>query len=134
MSTVNIEGLVFTYLNGQSLGCDITPETPDDQTAAWIKVTLLGTRIEGNSNADVFHDYHVQFDCYAGIDGPEGQSEAEDYYQLLRAALTDWPAVGGEVTAVRFTNAMRLPDPSFKPSRQRYILDAHFFARESVGS
>ena len=134
MSTVNIEGLVFTYLNSLSLGIAITPETPDDQTQPWIKVTMLGTRTAGNQNADYFHDFHVQFDVYAGTDGPEGQPEAEGYHQDLRDALTAWPQLDQGVSAVRFTNAMRLPDPAFKPSRQRYMLDTHLYARQAVGS
>jgi hypothetical protein len=127
---IDIEAIVTAYLKPEvSDLADVTGNTPENIDQAWVRVRHIGTSAAGNRDVDAFNSYHLQFDCYAGTPGPEGQGEASAIYRAVRAALTVMPEDVGEVTAVRFVNALRLPDDSLKPSRQRYILDARVFAK-----
>ena len=127
---IDIEAIVTAYLKLEvSDLADVTGNTPENIDQAWVRVRHIGTSAAGNRDVDFFNSYHLQFDCYAGTPGPEGQGEASAIYRAVRAALTAMTEDVDEVTAVRFVNALRLPDDSLKPSRQRYILDARIFAK-----
>ena len=126
----DVEAIVTAYLTPEV--ADLAPvvgNTPENIDQSWVRVRHIGTSAVGNRDVDAFNSYHLQFDCYAGTPGPEGQGEASAIYRAVRAALTAMPEEVGEVTAVRFVNALRLPDNDLKPSRQRYILDARIFVK-----
>jgi hypothetical protein len=127
---IDIEAIVTAYLKPEVADlADVTGNTPENIDRAWVRVRHIGTAAAGNRDVDAFNAYHLQFDCYAGTPGPEGQGEASAIYRAVRAALTLMPEEVAGVTAVRFVNALRLPDESLKPPRQRYILDARVFVK-----
>lgn len=129
--TGDLEKIVTAHLSTE-LSERVAGETPHDTTQKWVKVTLLDVETVGNRDADFFHAYHLQFDCYAGRDGREGQGEANELCRNTRAALK---ALDGQtkdtaiISAVRFGTMMRLPDTAFEPARQRYMLEATVYAR-----
>lgn len=127
---IDIEAELTSYLTPEVAGLAIVVgNTPEDIDQAWVRVRLIGTQPAGNLDADVLNAHHVQFDCYAGTPGKEGQGEAVALYETVRAALIDFPDTVTAVTAVRFVNALRMPDESLKPPRQRFILDARIYAK-----
>jgi len=108
----------------------VVPETPDDTSDAWVKVSLVNIRQVSAPDADYFNAYFLQLDCYPSGDGVEYQEEAFDLCNEVRALLTLMPAAEHDeavVTAVRFGNSRRLPDQEFKPPRHRYFLEAYVY-------
>jgi hypothetical protein len=127
---IDIEAIVTAYLTPEVADLAVVVgNTPEDIDQPWVRVRHIGTAAAGNRDADYFHSFHIQFDCYAGTPGPEGQGEASTLYRAVRTTLALMPEEVDEVTAVRFVNALRLPDDALKPSRQRYILDARVYAK-----
>ena len=127
---IDIEAVVTAYLTPEVADlAPVTGNTPENIDQSWVRVRHVGTTAAGNRDADVLNAYHLQFDCYAGTPGPEGQGEASAIYRAVRAALTAMPEDVASVNAVRFVNALRLPDDALKPARQRYILDARIWAK-----
>lgn len=127
---IDIEAVVTTYLTPEV--ADLAPvvgNTPENVDQAWVRVRLLGTAQAGNRDVDIFHSHHIQFDCYAGTPGREGQSEASTLYRAVRAALVLMPEEVESIKAMRFTNALRIPDTDLRPPRQRFILDARIYAK-----
>jgi formylmethanofuran dehydrogenase subunit A len=127
---IDLEAELTTYLTPLVSGLAIVVgNTPEDIDQAWVRVRMIGTQPAGNADADILKAHHVQFDCYAGTPGKEGQGEAVNLYESVRAALVGFPAAVADVSAVRFTNALRMPDESLRPPRQRFILDARIHVR-----
>lgn len=127
---IDIEAEVTAYLTPEIAPLAIVVgNTPENIDQSWVRVRQIGTSPAGNRDVDVLNSHHIQFDCYAATPGREGQGEAAAIYRAVRSALVEMPDEIGEVTAVRFTNALRMPDDSLKPPRQRFILDARIFAK-----
>jgi hypothetical protein len=127
---IDAEALLTEYLKpiADQLDAVVVGEAPEDTAQAFVKLTQIDARNQGNPDVDRFTRFQVQLDCYASENGPVGQSEAAALYRAMRAALVELPEEGGEVTAVRFGSAIRMPDNDFKPARQRFIFDAHVYA------
>lgn len=132
---VEMEKVLRAYLNTQDLGVKIAGENPKDTEQGWLKLTQLDDRAVGVEEADYFHNHHIQVDCYASVNGTAGQDEARDLYIATRAAIVCMKYADLEdavVTTVRFGACPRVPDEAFNPPRQRYIIDAHIYAHESL--
>jgi hypothetical protein len=127
---IDAEALLTAYLKpfAENLSAVVVGEAPEDTAQAFVKLTQIEARNQGNPDVDRFTRFQIQIDCYASENGPEGQGEASELYRTMRAALVDLPAEEAEVTAVRFGSAIRMPDKDFKPARQRFIFDAHVYA------
>ena len=82
---IDIEKVLTAYLKTET-GERIVGETPTSTGSPWVKVTLLDTD-DRSRPTDRLLRHFVQFDCYAGSDGPSGQGEAQALCDQVRAAL-----------------------------------------------
>lgn len=122
---INIESLLTTYLKTET-GERIVGETPSTTSEPWVKVTLLDA-YDRTRPVDRLNRFIVQLDCYAGVNGPTGQGEAQGIASTVRAFLLAMPGenfTGAVVTNVVARGPRRIPDVEFKPARQRYIVEA----------
>jgi len=121
---IDIEKVLTAYLKTET-GERIVGETPTSTGSPWVKVTLLDTD-DRSRPTDRLLRHFVQFDCYAGSDGPSGQGEAQALCDQVRAALRQLSVVDlpeGVVTSVEIRGPRRIPDLDFESARQRYILE-----------
>jgi len=128
---INAEKLVKDYLEVE-LATRVGGSAPKDTGQAWIKVTQLDERNVAGERTDHFNAYYLQLDCYASVDGPAGQVEALALYQSARNALRVMPDetfTDAVVSAVTFGSCPRMPDETFDPPRQRYILNINLYGR-----
>lgn len=126
----DIEKLVTNHLKAE-VTTRVFGETPSNQETPWVKVTQLDPRTIGSEQADYFHAFYMQLDCYAGGNGAQYQGEASLLARQARAALVAMPEetfTDAVVTAVTFGSCPRIPDTEFDPARQRYILDVYVYA------
>lgn len=126
----DIEKITTAYLKTE-LGDKVAGTTPSDTKQSWVRVTQVNVRPVGGIDADHFHNFHIQLDCYASENGAEYQASASTLCREAREAMRVMPQstfTGAVVTAVRFGSSPRVPDTTFKPPRQRYILDCFVYA------
>lgn len=126
----DIEAIVTAHLKAELVET-VTGTTPRDTRQAWVKVTQIDVRNVSAPKSDHFNSFHIQLDCYASDNGPQYQGEAGDLFRSARAAmlaLPDETLTGAVVTAVTFGSSPRIPDTSFEPPRQRYVLDTYVYA------
>lgn len=131
----DIEKIASDYLREDPdveamVGRRIVGKPPSNTDDPWVMVTVLDDGADPRSKAEYLFEHMVQFDCYAGKEGPDrgGQPEANRLYRAVRAALHAMPDVdhdGAVVSAVRFSSSPRLRDTDFKPARDRRVLTAH---------
>lgn len=125
---IDVEKLLATYLKGET-GERIVGEIPSSTGTPWVLVRQHDvddrTRPTGRLNR-----HFVQLDCYAGVDGPGGQGEAQGIAATVREFLLLMPTeefTDAVVTAVEVRGPRRIPDIGFSPARQRYILEADIY-------
>ena len=123
------EAIIIPYLYNHpdlvALDARVASQLPATFTRPWVKATQLNARNHPSSPAEHLITYSMQFDCYAGSTG--GQAEANLLSRTVRAVLHALPQAtvsGAVVSRVTFTTHMRLPDDSFEPARERYVIDA----------
>lgn len=128
--SVNAEKIVKDYLEAE-LDVWVGGSTPKNTNQSWVRITQLDDRNVAGQRTDHFNSHFLQLDCYASGDGIEYQVEAGNLYRQARAALVAMPnetISGVVVTAVTFGACPRIPDESFEPPRQRYIIDCFLYA------
>ena len=125
----DVEVLVVAHLRDTSAVTAITDrigtEHPDDFTDPWVKVQTLD---EQQASRPALHLVAplVQVDVYAGapVAGVPSKREVSELARTVREALVALPT-GAHTDAVvtASTAALRpLPDTTFDPARQRYII------------
>lgn len=122
---IDIEALLTTYLKTET-GERIVGETPSSTGSPWVRLVLLDTD-DRTRPTDHLLRYFVQLDCYASVNGPAGQGEAQAIASNVRAMLLAMPTeefTDAVVTSVEIRGPRRLSDIDFNPARQRYILEA----------
>lgn len=133
----DIEALAGAWLRDHpdllSLNVRVAGSTPSSMTGPWIRVTLLTDPDVGTSQAEHLIDYTLQLDCYAGsvaMQAFAGQARASLVSRRARAILKARQGVqddGVVVTSVRSTRS-RLPDTTFEPAMERYVLTVDLMA------
>lgn len=128
----DVELLVGGWLRAHpdidALDARVAGRTPATQTKPWIRVTQIDAGDSTTSSVEYFLEYLLQLDCYAGEDAMTahaGQSEASALVRAARAVLKDREGRAGDgvvVTQVLFQGMSRIPDISFEPARERFIL------------
>lgn len=128
----DIEALVGTWLRDhpdlQSLNVRVAGATPSSMTGPWIRVTKLGSPDVGASQSRYLIDHTLQLDCYAGSTAMQafaGQARASLVARRARAILEAKQGQqidGVVVTRVRCVGDPRLPDTTFEPAMERYVL------------
>ena len=124
----DIEALLVGYL-GPLLGIRIVTVQPDQQAEPWVKIAQLDAKDVSGSYSERLIEYMVQFDFYAGRD--ENSVDASTSARVGRQLLAELPSYGGGdavVSRVQFISMPHLPDPSFEPARERYVLTANIAA------
>lgn len=136
MSTVAVpdaELIVGAYLRTHAdivaLQTRVVGETPSDTDGSWVQLIELDAPSDPRSTADHLVASYFQVSIYASKDGVDGsqQKELSSLRLAVRRVLQDMPAAslsGAVVSRVRINGDSRIPDPTFKPSRQRRIISA----------
>lgn len=125
----DIEAVMTGYLKGcapiAELGARIVGKMPSETAKPWVRITLLDPKAVDDSRSDHLIDWMVQFDCYAGSTG--GQGEASLLMRTVRRELRllyEREAEGAVITGVRFLSAPRQEDTNFEPARTFFPLTA----------
>lgn len=137
----DIEALVGGWLRDhpdlQSLNVRVAGATPSSMTNPWIRVTMLAAPDAGSSQTEHLIDFTLQLDCYAGSTAMQafaGQARASLVARRARAILKGregGQADGVVVTRVR-TGGARLPDTTFEPAMERYVLTVDLMAHVAL--
>lgn len=120
-----ISGYLRTAPAMTALSARVVGKTPATTTDPWVRVTQLDDRAVGGHRSDHFHEFYLQFDCYAGHDG--GQPEASTLARTVRALLVDAPAASLDavVNGVDIRSQARIPDSDVdEPARERFVITA----------
>lgn len=120
----DVEKVISKYLRTET-GERLVGKTPEDTDDSWVRLTRLDARTVGGDRHDHAIEAFVQLDCYAGKDG--GQPEANTLGREIRAALIDMPNhthAEATVSGVEIRSDARVPDQTFKVTRERVILTA----------
>jgi hypothetical protein len=136
----DIEAILGNYLRTHpdivALGARVGAEVPSSSVNPWVRITQLDAADYTDASLEYFIEYLVQVDSFAGktaTDAKRGQEEAHDVSKAVRAAMKhleqlDLGPATPVVSCVRFRQHARLPDTSFEPPRQRYMLEAFIYA------
>lgn len=127
----DVEALVGGWLAGHSdvaaMDARVASSTPASMSRPWIRVTLLAPE-------DVAHGlehlvvFTLQLDCYAGAVAQAAFAGRQEAWTLSARARAVLHAVKGSVgggvvvTNVGFPGHVRVPDTTFEPARERYVL------------
>jgi hypothetical protein len=126
----DVEALLTAYLTPvvEGLGSEVVDQTPDDTNGSWVLLTLL------DDPADPVADHAVramvQLDCYASKGADDPHAEASLLRRTVRAAIADIENAdheGAVVSGAAINGSLRLPDETFAPPRERYVLTATVF-------
>lgn len=130
----DLEAIVGAHLRAHpdivALNTRVAGRTPGSMTNSWVRVTQLDAADSRVSQVEHLIDFPLQLDCYAGsaaMDAHSGQTQASLLARTVRAVLKsmEGQSVGGVVvTRVRFNGMPRLPDTTFEPARERFVLTA----------
>jgi hypothetical protein len=125
---VDTERIISAYLRDHPLLAQwadrIVPRTPSSTASAWLRVQLIDGRQAPRSRALHLINTLVQIDCYAG-EGAGGQGDANGMAVAVVEALNAMPGAstpGAFVSSAR-SSWRRLPDTTFTPARERYIVE-----------
>jgi hypothetical protein len=125
------EAIVGRYLredpNILALDARVVGRTPRSTTGPWIRLTQLDARAISGTEADHLIDFYLQLDGFAGTEGDQELAS-----RLVRSARSSLRGMRGEVedvvvTDVRFGVFSHVPDRSFTPEVERYVLDAFVY-------
>lgn len=123
-----VGGWLREHPNVTMMGARVAGRTPSSMTSPWVRVTQLAADDSPTSGIDYLIDYALQLDCYAGGVAQAaftGQAEASLLARRVRAILKGMEgaqADGVVVTRVAFPGHARLPDTTYEPARERYVL------------
>ena len=125
---IDVEKLLTTYLKAET-GERVVGEIPSSTGTPWILIRQFDAD-DRTRPTDRLNCHFLQLDCYASVNGPEGQGEAASLAFEVRKALHDMPVTdftGAVVTSVVVRGPRRITDTGFSPARQRYILEAEIY-------
>lgn len=114
-----------------ALDARVAGQIPRTFTKPWVRVTQLdATNVSDSDDIEHLMSYLIQLDCYAGSDPQIGQAEASALARAVRGVLFSCKdsVVDAVISTVTFRNHARIPDLSFDPPRERFVLDAEVFA------
>jgi hypothetical protein len=122
-----VSGVLRNHPDVMALDARVAGKLPASFTKPWVRVTQLdATNVTGGAPEHLIN-FYLQFDCYAGSDTDQAQSEASRLGRTIRAVLHSLPdqsLSGVVVTHVAFASDARIPDEAFTPARERVVLDA----------
>ncbi len=129
-----MEKILVDYLGGDSaiegiVGDRIATKTPRTLDEPWIRLSVLADPPAGKSSVDHNIAFYVQLDCYAGEDGT--QAAANLLARSVRASLGEMPKQehdGAVVSGVKVEGSRPMPDDTFEPTMDRYIVTATVWA------
>lgn len=125
---IDVEKLLAAYLKTET-GERVVGEIPASTGTPWVLVRQLDVD-DRTRPTDRLNRHFVQIDCYASVDGPAGQGEAQAIAATVREFLLVMPSeefTDAVVTSVEVRGPRRIPDTGFSPARQRYILEADIY-------
>ncbi len=129
-----MEKILVDYLGGDSaiegiVGDRIATKTPRTLDEPWIRLSVLADPPAGKSSVDHNIAFYVQLDCYAGEEGT--QAAANLLARSVRASLGEMPKQehdGAVVSGVKVEGSRPMPDDTFEPTMDRYIVTATVWA------
>lgn len=127
MAVPSAERIVGDYLRTDAGVAAITDrvvgKTPSNVARPWVRVTLIDDPPVDGGVTDRAVAAQLQIDCFAGTDGD--QEDADDLRVAVREALQEIAGVRGSavVTGARCSSS-RVPDATFEPAMERYIVAA----------
>lgn len=104
----------------------IGTQTPAETDRPWIRIRQVDDSIRVPNVLHLVAVY-LQLDCYGGGDRTTAERESGLLARTAREFLAEMPAAQHDdavVTAVRFGSSPDVPDPDFKPARERVALEA----------
>lgn len=111
-----------------AMNANVGPRTPTAMTRPWIRVTQLDASDSTTLAIEHLIEWMIQLDCYAGSTATEafaGQAEASRLTRTARAVLKARQgrvSDGLVVSRVVFGGQSRIPDTSFEPALERFVL------------
>jgi hypothetical protein len=132
-----MEKIFVDYLGGDSaieaiVGDRIATKTPRTLDAPWVRISVLADPPAGKSSADHNIAFYVQLDCCAGKKGT--QVDANLLARSVRASLGEMPQqehADAVVSGVKVEGSRPMPDDTFEPTMDRYIVTATVWAHSS---
>src|SRR4051794_1524364 len=131
----DFEKIIGDYLLGDpglsGIDARVSSVLPTNFTKPWVRVTQLDAINRTGTSVEHLIEYALQFDCYAGSSATNGRDQASALSRIVRSALklAEGNQVGDvTISSVDVTSHLRLPDQSFDPWRERYVLDVGVYA------
>lgn len=132
------EKLIGDYLRGESditdlVGQRVSGKHPRNTDTPWVKVTHISDEAITTRPLHVY-EVRLQFDCYGGDDDATAHEEASELARTLRQVLSEAPDAthtGAVISNVTYGPMSRVPDETFEPTRERFVLDAIFNIHEA---
>lgn len=109
------------------VGQRVGTRTPRDLSDPWVTVRLIDDLPDPKSSALHLTSALVQIDCYAGSTRNGAQAQASYLARLCRTVLHQLAyqpqATGPVVSKVKPGSIRPMPDETFEPARERYIVE-----------
>jgi hypothetical protein len=117
------------------VGDRVGTKTPKTLSEPWVRVNVLADPATGKSAADHHIGFYVQIDCFAGKTGSQGGVNLlARTVRALVGEMADHVYEGAVVTGAKVEGSRPVPDDSFEPTMDRYVVTATIWAHSIEAS